>query len=260
MAGRQAPEPTGPAGPAGARMRLNRFLALCGVASRRGAMEIVFAGRVRINERAVTDPGETVVIGRDRVTLDGERLRPPTRWSYFAFHKPRGVIVTAHDEQGRASLAPLLQRLPAHVRPVGRLDRGSEGLLLLTDHGDLANRLLHPRSGIEKVYRVRVMPCPRRGQIAQLERGVPLGQGEWSGPARVRIKRALRRAAVLSVTISEGKKREVRRMCRSVGLRVMRLRRVAFAGLRLDDLAPGAVRPLEPQEIEHLLRVTRLAP
>ncbi len=239
-------------------MRLNRYLALCGAAARRQAMELVFAGRVQVNGVVVRDPGQQVCAARDRIELDGERVRAPEQWHYYVFHKPRGVIVSTRDEYGREALAPVLRRIPAHVFPVGRLDRSSEGLLLLTNHGELAYALLHPRNQIEKLYRVRVSPRPRPEQLERLTAGVPIGRGERSHPAHVRLKRAGSRVGLLSLAIHEGKKHEVRRMCRAVGLRVLNLRRVAFAGIRLATLPPGALRPLTQPEIEHLRSLTGL--
>jgi 23S rRNA pseudouridine2605 synthase len=237
-------------------MRLNRYLALCGVASRRGSMGLVFSGRVTVNERVVRDPGHVIRSGVDRVALDGDALSTPRRWLFYAFHKPRGVIVTASDDRGRAALETFLRRIPERVFPVGRLDRSSEGLLLLTNHGEVAQALLHPRFEVEKIYRVRVLPRPNVRQLTRLREGVDLGAGEHSAPARVHIKRTKFTGAVLTLTLHEGRKREVRRMCASVGLRVLRLQRVAFAGIRLADLSAGRIRPLTRDEIAHLSELT----
>jgi 23S rRNA pseudouridine2605 synthase len=248
----------GPVGPEAARMRLNRFLALCGVASRRKAMELVFAGRVQVNGQRVEDPGILVTSGQDRIELDGEAVRPPTQWVYFAFHKPRGVVVSEADELGREGLAPFLRRIHVPVFPVGRLDRSSEGLLLLTNHGELAHRLLHPRFQVEKLYQVRVMPRPHPAQLTRMAGGVPIGEGEHSAPVQIKVKRSSRRGAVLRVMLREGKKREVRRICRAVGLRVVRLQRLGFAGVRLGELPAGGIRPLAAAELEELARRTGL--
>lgn len=246
------------AGPGGQQMRLNRYLAMCGVTSRRGAMALVFGGRVCLNGQPVADPGTPVRAGQDRVEIDGEAIWPPRRWLYFAYHKPRGIIVTRRDEQGRVALDAVLQRIGRHVFAIGRLDRASEGLLLLTNHGDLAQALLHPRFAVEKVYRVRVTPRPSATQLARLAAGVPLGHGEQGAAVRVRLKRSSRKAGVLTMVLREGKKREIRRMCRAVGLHVRRLRRLSFAGIRLADLSPGAVRPLTTEEVAHLAELTGL--
>jgi len=252
--GERAPSPEG----AASGLRLNRYLAQCGIASRRHAMEVVFAGRVTVNGEPAADPGLKIVSGRDLVEVDGERVDPPKRRHYLAFHKPRGVLVTARDELGRPSTDAFFRRVPDRVFPVGRLDKASEGLLLVTNDGDLADALLHPSKGIERTYRVRVTPRPRPEQLARLAQGVAIGGGQTSGPARVHVKRAAQGGALLTLTITEGKKREVRRMCRAVGLRVLRLRRVSFAGIHLDDLPPGAYRRLTREELDHLRRLTGL--
>ena len=247
-----------PRGPESGGMRLNRYLALCGVASRRKAMDLVFAGRVRLNGRPATDPGVVVTGGRVRIEVDGEPVRAPAQWVYYAFHKPRGVVATAADELGRAGLVPYLRRIRVPVFAVGRLDRNSEGLLLLTNHGELAQRLLHPRYRVEKLYQVRVAPRPRPGQLARMGGGVPLGADEQSGPVQVRVKRSTRGGAVLRIVLQEGKKREVRRICRAVGLRVMRLQRLSFGGVRLGDMPAGEIRALSPEEVADLARRTGL--
>ncbi len=250
--------PPGPPGPEAGGMRLNRFLALCGVASRRKAMELVFAGRVRLNGSPAVDPGVLVWGDRDRIEVDGELIRPPARYVYYAFHKPRGVVVTTSDELGRAGLGPYLRRIRVPVFAVGRLDRSSEGLLLLTNHGELAQRLLHPRYQVEKVYQVRVVPRPQPGQLARMSAGVVLSGDEQSGPAQVRVRRTSRGGAVLRMVLHEGKKREVRRICRAVGLRVVRLQRLSFGGVRLGEMPAGEIRPLAPGEVSELARLTGL--
>jgi len=239
-------------------LRLNRYLALCGIASRREAMEIVFSGRVTVNGETARDPGLRIESGRDEVHVDGEPVSLPKRWHFLAFHKPRGVLVTARDELGRPGIDVFFRRIPDRVFPVGRLDKASEGLLLVTNHGELADALLHPSRGIERTYRVRVMPRPHPEQLARMSEGVAIGAGQTSGPAHVRVKRAGRGGALLTLTITEGKKREVRRMCRAVGLRVQRLKRVSFAGIHLGDLPPGTVRRLTGEEMERLRQLTGL--
>lgn len=253
-------KPAPPAVPRDERLRLNRYLALCGVCSRRQAMVLVQEGRITINGELITEPGFEVKTGTDVVRYDGERVRPPRNWVYYAFHKPRGVIVSAQDELGREGIETYLKRIKEHVNPVGRLDRASEGLLLLTNHGELANCLLHPRYQIEKTYHVTVSPPPRHWQLAQMANGIQIGYGEVSGPAEVRVKRGGRhaKAVVLSITLWEGKKREIRRICRAVNLRVIKLRRMRFAGIRLTGLPAGQIRPLREEEVAHLSELTGL--
>jgi 23S rRNA pseudouridine2605 synthase len=249
-----------PSNPRGERLRLNRYLALCGVCSRRQAMILVQEGRISINGELITEPGYEVLTGSDVVRFDGERVKSPRKWVYYAFNKPKGVLVTAQDELGREGIEPYLKRVKEHVNPVGRLDRASEGLLLLTNHGELANRLLHPRYKIEKTYHVTVNPTPRSWQLAKMAGGLQIGYGEVSGPAEVHVKRGGRRAkaVVLRMTLWEGKKREIRRICRAVNLRVLRLRRMKFAGIRLTGLPVGQIRPLSDEEVASLAELTGL--
>ncbi len=247
-----------PAGGADDAMRLNRYLAFCGVASRRASMDLIQTGRVSLNGAVTREPGVAVRPGEDEVRLDGESVLPPAVMAYYAFHKPRGVVVSMEDELGREGLQPYLRRLPERVFAVGRLDRNSEGLLLLTNDGELGNRLLHPRYGVEKVYQVSVTPRPRPGQLRLLADGVQIGPQEKTAPAEVRIRRARAKGAVLRMTLTEGKKREVRRMCRAVGLRVQRLKRIAFAGVTLAGLPAGKMRRLTSEEITELRRRTEL--
>ncbi len=239
-------------------MRLTRFLAFCGLASRRSAMALVEGGRVQIAGEVVRDPGYRVNLADDDVRLDGDRIKPPREWVYYAFHKPRGVVVTANDELGREGITPFVRHLPERVFPVGRLDQNSEGLLLLTNDGEMANRLLHPRYGIEKVYQVSVTPRPKGHQLAKIAAGVQIGAREMSAPVEVRIRRVRAGGAVLRMTLREGKKREVRRICRAVGLRVNRLRRFEFASIRLGNIPPGKIRPLTDEEVAALREATRM--
>lgn len=202
--------------------------------------------------------GSRVEPERQEVRVDGERVRLPRRWKYYVLHKPSGFVTTASDERGRRTVVDLIGRLRGSVAPVGRLDRASEGLLLLTDNGELAQRLLHPRYRQPRTYLVWVDPPPTAEQVTQIEAGLPIGGGERSGPAEVRVLARRRGVGRVRVTLREGKNREVRRIFRTLGIRVTALRRVAYAGIELGPLPPGAVRPLNPKEIEELARRTGL--
>ncbi|MGH2933554.1 MAG: pseudouridine synthase [Gaiellaceae bacterium] len=227
-------------------MRLNAYLARAGVASRRGADELIKAGRVRVNGA----PGQlnTFVESRDRVEVDG---RPVTlqRLAYVLLHKPAGVVTTARDPQGRQTVVELVPREP-RVVPVGRLDADTTGALLLTNDGPLAHTLAHPRYGVEKVYEAEVEGTPDDDTLERLRDGVELEDGT-TAPAGVRRLGPHR----LELALHEGRNRQVRRMCEAVGHRVRRLHRSAYAGLTLDGLEPGAWRALEPAEIERLHQV-----
>jgi 23S rRNA pseudouridine2605 synthase len=225
-------------------MRLNAFLARAGVASRRKADELIKAGRVTVNG----DPGQlnTFVAAHDRVEVDGKRVEKQ-ELSYILLHKPADVVTTAHDPQGRTTVVDLVDH-PARVVPVGRLDADTTGALLLTNDGELAHRLAHPRYGVEKVYVADVRGEPSDDTLRALAEGIELDDGR-TAPANVR---RLNRARV-ELTLHEGRKHQVKRMLEAVGHPVRRLHRSTYAGLTLEGLEPGAWRELEPSEVQRLL-------
>jgi 23S rRNA pseudouridine2605 synthase len=228
-------------------MRLAKFLAHAGVASRRAAEEIVRAGRVTVGGEVVRDPARDVDAS-SRVTVDGVGLRGEETRVVLALHKPPGVVSTAKDPQGRRTVLDLVPDAPGRLYPVGRLDADTTGLLLLTNDGELANRLTHPSFRVPKTYRVRVADPPvRERELTALREGVELEDGR-TAPAKVRRLGADR----LDLTIHEGRKRQVRRMCEAVGHPVRELQRIAFGPLRLGDLPPGQARRLSPAEVERL--------
>ena len=228
-------------------MRLNAYLARAGVASRRRADELIKAGRVLVNGK----PGQlnTFVGAGDAVEVDGRRVAPQ-RLAYVLLHKPAGVVTTARDPHRRPTVIDLVGDGP-RVVPVGRLDTDTTGALLLTNDGPLAHRLAHPRYGVEKVYLVDVEGEPDRGALRRLAEGVELDEGR-TAPARVRLIGSSR----LELTLHEGRKHQVKRMCETVGYPVRRLHRSRYAGLTLDGLAPGEWRPLTRDEIDALRRLT----
>ncbi len=236
-------------------MRLNRFLALAGLGARRKCEALVAEGRIEINGVTAASPAQPVDPDTDRVTCDGERLKPPRALLYSMMNKPSGVVVSADDERGRKTVYDLLPgRLRGKLQAVGRLDRGSEGLLLFTNDGSLANALLHPSRGVERTYVAWVTPVPTLEDVKLLRAGVPLGRGERSGPAAVRVLGGRGSTARVRITLKEGKNREVRRMFRHVGCRVLALRRVTFGGLPLGDLRSGQTRALTATEVAILRR------
>jgi 23S rRNA pseudouridine2605 synthase len=228
-------------------MRLSRYLAHAGVSSRRAAEELIRAGRVTVDGEVVTDPARGVDDAH-AVAFDGRPVTPVAETAVYALHKPRGVVSTARDTHGRPTVVDLVD-VPGRIYPVGRLDADTTGLILLTDDGDLAHRLTHPRFEVPKTYRATVgRPPVREHELRRLRQGVELEDGR-TAPARVR------RLAPdqLELTIHEGRKRQVRRMCDAVGHPVVALQRVAFGPLRLD-LAEGAWRTLSPAEVQRLRR------
>ena len=224
-------------------MRLNAFLSRAGVASRRAADELIKAGRVTVNG----EPGQlnSVVGARDRVEVDGTEVGRQ-RLRYVLLHKPAGVVTTARDPQGRPTVVELVPDEP-RVVPVGRLDVDTTGALLLTNDGQLAHRLAHPRYGVEKTYVADVEGDPGEDALARLREGLELDDGR-TAPARAR---SLGRGRV-ELVLHEGRKHQVKRMLAAVGHPVTRLHRSAYAGLTLEGLEPAEWRELEPSEVERL--------
>lgn len=229
--------------------RLQKLLSQCGAASRRKAEEFLRAGRVTVNG-IPAGLGDKADLDRDDIRLDGVALRPPRAHTYIMLHKPAGYVTTLSDERGRRTAASLVAGCGARVWPVGRLDLNSEGLLIFTDDGELTHDLLHPSREVEKEYLVEVS--------GDVETAAPLLSapmvldGQVLRPAGVACLSKKDGRAVLSVTIHEGKNRQVRRMCAAAGLTVHRLKRVREGSLTLGDLPPGRWRPLTDAEVEGL--------
>ena len=230
-------------------MRLAKFLAHAGVASRRGAEEIIRAGRVQIAGTTVTDPARDVDIDSG-VAVDGKFLEGPEERMVFLVNKPKGVLSTAADTHGRRTIVDLVPSRGARLYPVGRLDADSTGLILVTNDGDLAQRLTHPSFEVPRTYRAAVRPAPvPEHALRRLREGVDLDDGR-TAPAKVRQVKP----GVLELTIHEGRNHQVKRMCEAVGHRVNTLQRIRFGPLRLDDLPEGGHRRLKAAEVENLRR------
>ena len=225
-------------------MRLNAYLARAGIASRRGSDELIKAGRVTVNGA----PGElnTYVDPGDKVEVDGEPVAPQ-QLTYVLLNKPPGTVTTARDPQGRPTVVQLVADVPERIVPVGRLDADTTGALLLTNDGALAHRLAHPRYGVDKVYEVDVEGEPDDEALRQLAEGVELDDGR-TAPAEARRLAASK----LELTLHEGRKHQVKRMCEAVGHPVRRLHRALYAGLTVEGLEPGRWRELEPSEVKRL--------
>jgi len=224
-------------------VRLNAYLARAGVASRRAADELIKSGRVRVNG----EPGQlnTFVAHRDRVEVDGKEVAAQ-RLAYVLLHKPAGTVTTARDPQGRPTVVELVD-LPERVVPVGRLDADTTGALLLTNEGQLAHRLAHPRYGVEKVYEANVEGEPDERALERLRSGVDLEDGR-TAPAQARLLGP----STIELVLHEGRNRQVKRMCENIGHPVTRLHRSRYAGLTLEGLEPGRWRELEPSEVKRL--------
>lgn len=233
--------------------RLQKVLAHAGVSSRRNAERLIVEGRVSVNGSIVAELGTKVDPDRDAIKVDGKRISAaPKGHTYIALNKPRGVVTTLHDPEGRPTVKEYLRGVKARVYPVGRLDYHTEGLLILTDDGALARDLMHPSRGVEKTYLAKVKGQPDAEALSRLSRGIPL-DGKRTGPARVRIVRRADNAWV-EITIGEGRNRQVRRMFQAIGHPVQRLRRMGYGGIGLGRLPVGQMRALSEAEVGELTR------
>ncbi|MFQ3611240.1 MAG: pseudouridine synthase [Fimbriimonadales bacterium] len=232
-------------------VRLQKWLAQCGYGSRRACEALIAEGHVQVNGQPA-QLGMRIDPTRDIVLVEGQRVRPITQNLYLILHKPPGYVTTRKDPHAERTVMELLQGVPVPVFPVGRLDADSEGLLLFTNDGELANRLLHPRHKVAKTYHVWVQGTPSEQALRQLREGVVLEDGK-TAPASVRLLRREGRQSVLEITLHEGRKRQIKRMGIAIGHRVRRLVRVRFGPLRLPkDLPPGKWRYLTDDELRAL--------
>ena len=234
--------------------RLQKYLARCGVASRRKAEELIAGGLVAVNGQVVRELGTKVEPGSDRVTVAGRPIVLETEGIYLMVNKPQGYITGNRDPQGRRTVLALLPEGFPRVFPVGRLDYNTTGLLLLTNDGELAYTLTHPKFQVEKVYQTLVRGVPETAVLTQLRQGILLEDG-LTHPAAVDIIKVKAGNAILSISLREGRKRQVRRMCAAVGHPVLELERVALGPLRLGDLALGQYRQLTATELQSLKRL-----
>jgi pseudouridine synthase len=239
-------------------IRLHKVIAQAGVASRRKAEALIAAGRVCVNGHTVTTLGTMVDPQEDTIVVNGRPLRPPVALHYLLLHKPKGYVSTCEDEQGRPTVLDLIKRPPARLFPVGRLDVNSEGVLLLTNDGVLANRLLHPRYHVPRVYMVKVQGVVPNAALTQLRQGVVLEDGKTL-PIDVEMIRRVETNCTLRMTLYEGRHRQIHRMLEHCGpYRVKWLQRVAMGPLTLGDLPRGRVRRLEAFEVKRLQQACRV--
>ncbi len=232
-------------------MRLNKFMALAGVDSRRKCDEIIAEGRVRVNARVVKKLGTQVDENRDLVTVDNKPIRLKGEYIYLMLNKPVGTVTTVIDPQHRRTVMDCLPKLNKRVYPVGRLDYNTSGLLLFTNDGDTAQKLIHPKYEFEKTYTAVINGSLTDEQISMLRNGVDIGDFITS-PARVELVGSSHGQSTFQVTIHEGKNRQVRRMFESVGSKVEVLKRIAYGKLKLGDLPVGHTRPLTEDEIKYI--------
>lgn len=236
-----------------AEQRIQKVLSDQGVCSRSAAEKLIDEGRVKVNGHPVT-LGDKMDPDFDKVSIDGKSVRivRKRQYTYLMLNKPRGYITTASDERGRKTVMDLLTGVDRRVYPIGRLDKDSEGLLLLTDDGAFANLLTHPSGGVGKLYRVTVRPRATEEQVVKMSSGVVLDDGVKTQPAVIHVVVDEPGRTVLEITLHEGRNRQIRRMCSAVGLQVVRLRRSAEGPVKLGMLQPGEYRELKKSEINAL--------
>ncbi|HET9918077.1 MAG TPA: pseudouridine synthase [Candidatus Binatia bacterium] len=240
--------------------RLQKIIARAGLASRREAERWIVEGRITVNGTVVNKLGSQADPFKDSIKIDGKRIKAAAAPLYYALHKPPGVITTLNDPQHRPDITPYVARLgeKRRVFPVGRLDFNTTGLLLLTNDGELALRLAHPRYGVPKVYRVKLSACPTEEELNELRKGIRLEDG-MTAPARVRVIEKLRKNAWVEIEVHEGKKREVRRMFEALNYFVEKLVRIKIGPINLGGLAVGELRPLYQSEVMALKVAVGLA-
>jgi len=234
--------------------RLQKILARAGVASRRGAEQLIKAGRVRVNGQVVDQLGCRADTAHDRIEVDGQWVGSAEKKQYFLFYKPTGYLTTLNDPRDRPTIARFLEDFPVRLFPVGRLDRDTEGLLILTNDGELASRLMHPRFHVPKQYRVKVRGHPSADDLERLSSGEMVLGERAVAPAEVEVVKEGKDRTWLLLTLFEGRRRQVRRMCSMIGHPVLKLKRTSYGPLLLGRLKPGEIRPLHPAEVQALAK------
>lgn len=237
------------------KIRLQKHLSECGIASRRKAEELIAAGKVKINGH-IAEIGAKVDPKRDKVTVRGKAVVPVNEKVYIMLNKPRGFVTTMSDELGRKTVSDLVADAGNRIFPVGRLDRDSEGLLIMTNDGDFANKLTHPSSHVNKTYRVTVKGVAEEEQLLRMKEGIVL-DGRKTIPCDCFVAERKPDRTVLIFVLNEGRNRQIRRMCEEVGLEVLRLKRTEIAGVKLGMLPQGKWRPLNEKEMRRLTNITQ---
>lgn len=237
------------------KIRLQKHLSECGIASRRKAEELIAAGKVKINGH-IAEIGSKVDPKRDKVTVRGRAVVPVNEKVYIMLNKPRGFVTTMSDELRRKTVSDLVADAGNRIFPVGRLDRDSEGLLIMTNDGDFANKLTHPSSHVNKTYRVTVKGAAEEEQLLKMKEGILL-DGRKTLPCDCFVAERKPDRTVLIFVLNEGRNRQIRRMCEAVGLEVLRLKRTEIAGVKLGMLPQGKWRPLNEREMRRLTNITQ---
>ena len=239
------------------KVRINKFMARSGITSRRGADRLIAQGRVTVNDQIVQELGLKIDDRGDKVELDGKKILPIKKPEYILLNKPLGYLVTRKDPYYRKTVMELLPVDKSSLFPVGRLDFDSEGLLLFTNDGELAHRLMHPSFKVKKEYLIRIADRPGVAEIKSLEKGIYL-DNKKTAPAKIKLLRENQKTTIFSIEIHEGRKREIRRMFKAIGYPVLLLKRIKLAGLTIGKLKSGRWRHLTPPEIDRLKKLVGL--
>ena len=232
-------------------VRLQKYLALCGVASRRRAEQFIAAGRVTVDGVVVREMGLTIIEGKNLIAVDGRQVVREKKLYYYLLNKPKGYITSARDPQGRPTVTSLIKNPPVRLYPVGRLDYDTEGALLLTNDGELAQRIQHPSYETRKTYEALVRGLPQRELLNRMQRGLLIDQ-RLTSPARVTVLAKKGGNSLLEITIHEGRKHQVKKMCKAIGHPVLELKRTAYGALYLGSLVPGEYRELKAFEVKKI--------
>lgn len=239
------------------KVRLNKFLADHGIASRRKADQMIDSGEVQVNGRKVFELGIKIDPANDQVKVNGKLVHIKPQPLYFVFNKPRNVVTTTEDPQGRPIVLDYFTKIKQRIFPVGRLDWDTEGLLLMTNDGDFANEIANPQSNISKTYHAKLDGIPSDGQLEKLLRGVSIIGGKVKALHIKRLKKGSDKKDWIQITITEGKNRQVRKMFEKIGFDVVKLKRISIGDLKLGNLKPGDFRPLERKDLEKLFSMDK---
>jgi 23S rRNA pseudouridine2605 synthase len=230
--------------------RLQKYMATCGVASRRKCEEIIQQGRVKVNGLVVNELGYKVDTDKDEVWVDNNKIKKEERKVYVALNKPEGYVCTVKDEKGRQTILDLV-KVEERIYPIGRLDYDTSGLILLTNDGDVYNKIIHPREEKSKVYIALIQGIPSKESVEKFEKGIDIG-GYITAPARIKVIKTFTDASKVEITIHEGKNRQIRRMCDALNHPVISLKRIQVGNIKLNDLPKGKWRFLDEKEIDHI--------
>lgn len=239
--------------------RLQKILAQAGVCSRRAAEELISSGQVTVDGKVVTEMGLKVDLRTQKITAKGQPVRFSEKKVYVLLNKPEGYVTTLNDPQGRPIVTSLLKTVPERLFPVGRLDLDTKGALILTNDGDLAQRVQHPKFEVNKTYIARVTGKPSAAKLSQLEEGLEV-EGQLTAPAKIKLRKSSPKDSVIEITIHEGRKRQVRKMFTAIGHHVTELTRIAYGNLQLGSLKPGKFRFLSQADIARIFRKEKKSP